>query len=377
MKPLISLNTSDWHLGQRRLNPEIMCENFRKFLSAHLPGIDLLNIQGDIFDTAIGYGDPASPFILKFLIWLLRTCDHLGITVRVLRGTIYHDRTQSLNLQVIHESLGLKNDFRYIDKVSIEYIEAYDLWAGYIPDNVPYESSDDVIKELKSQMSALGRTTLDYVHVHGYFAHVLPNAAHDVKIVYREDQFDFVTRYVDVGHVHQHSVHNNILYNGSMDRLGHGEEDPKGMVRIEDRVTDARITFIENPYAMIFKTFDYSTMDVDENITQAFKEALSQYSPAAPLFVRIIHPRLDIRQALGQILQQSHPLTRYTHGAGSKTKPEDVEDDIIVPVVVDDANTITEDNLTNLVHQYLASKEKLGDMTLDDIDTIIQLGKKG
>lgn len=371
MKPVLSLNLSDVHLGHRRLDPEIMCHKLWAFIEPKLEGINLLVLEGDLFDTAVGFSDTASRYILGFLIKLLKKCEALDITVRLLLGTFSHDRRQIINVVAIHESLGLTNNLRYFDTVSVEYIEKFDMKVAYIPDNVPYESSEAVIADIYDKMEVMGWETLDYIYIHGYFDHVLPNTNHGVKVVFREDQFSFIDRFVVVGHVHQHSMRGKIIYNGSTERLAHNEEEAKGIVLIDDKVTEASITFIENTSATKFVTFDYSDKTSEENIIEDFRQSLEALPDKEVIYVRIIHPSGEIRQALGSYLKNNYPLVQYSHSKGSETKVNRNEE-ILIPKEKMSTGDITPHNLPELVYTYISTKNK--DSTVlgrDDIEAML------
>lgn len=376
MKLIRCLNISDIHLGNRRLDAAIMTAALWAYIVPFFTKkkINLFSVQGDLFDTAVSYADPSSPAIAKFLVALLKLGNDHGVTMRFMRGTFSHDRNQIINVPALHEAMGCTNDLMYFDTISLEYIEHLDMKILYLPDNLPYESSDAVMKVVHEKMREMGWDTVDYAYVHGYFAFALPDAARDVRIVYRDEQFDFVKRYVNVGHDHGHAISpsGNIVYNGSLDRLGHGEEGPKGGVYIVDDGTKATLEFVENPNATIFKTYDYSEYDSLENIMGLFAKELAILPGDRPVYVRIIHPKSEVRVALGTALKDSYPLVRYTHSKGSTQEKEVASvNDIAMPKLEHGAEMITEENLPTLVHQFLADKKNLS-MGISEIEGLLE-----
>lgn len=373
MKPVRSLNISDIHLGCRRLYSDWMVANLLALILPKIPEIDLLVIQGDLYDTAIGFSDAPAVYIIRFISALLKACDEHRVTVRVLRGTFSHDRTQCAIIPEIHKQMKLTNDVKYVDTSSLEYIEQFDMRVAYVPDNVPMQSSEEVIADLKHFMGLFGWDSVDYAYIHGSFEHTLPPvAARHCKVLYREDQFDFVKRFVVVGHIHQHSIRGKIINNGSVDRLCHGEEEPKGFVMIDDHVDDAEITFVENPRATRFVTYDISDMDMDETrLTDYIEERLTELPGDVQKHVRIIHPRADLRSAVVQFLRIKHPLVRFTHDKGATV--EQVEADLVVDDDPDDdpGTVITRETLPKLVHGFVSGKTSI--LSLGDVEKLLAL----
>lgn len=367
MKPVRSLNISDIHLGCRRLFADWMVANLLNLILPLIPQIDLLVIEGDLYDTAVGFADVPAIYIVRFIATLLKACDEHNVTVRVLRGTFSHDRTQCAIIPELYTASKATNDVKYMDKIQLEYIERFDMRVVYIPDNVPYQSSDDVIVAVKDLMATMGWDTVDYAYVHGSFDHTLPAvAARHCKVLFRVEQFDFVTRYVVVGHIHQHSIKGHVINNGSVDRLCHGEEEPKGLVLIDDQVNEAKITFVENTKATRFVTYDISHLDGEEShLTDYIEEQLTLLPLDVQKHIRIIHPRADIRGAVTQYLRNKFPLVRFTHDKGAGVEnAEEVE--TIVDIDDDDAGVaITEEVLPQLLHAHVTAQNK--DLSLSDI----------
>ena len=167
-KPLRILSTSDWHLGNPRVPAGNICDRLRHYMFPLLEQTDLLNIGGDVWDTLMTLNDETN-VIVSFLIDLLRMCHVNNVTVRVLLGTFSHDRDQSSVFEIYQKKCHFTNDLRYISKVYLEEIESLNVRILYLPDDLPYESSEACLEAVSDMMKTRGWTWVDYVFGHGYF----------------------------------------------------------------------------------------------------------------------------------------------------------------------------------------------------------------
>lgn len=171
--PLRLLSTSDWHLGNARVPAIAICNRLREIIFPFLPITDLLNIGGDVWDTLLTFSTETNG-IAGFIIDFLRECDKHSVVVRVLLGTYTHDRDQSSIFEIYHKKCHFTNDLRYVKEVSLEEITSLDVRILYLPDDLPYESSDACLEVVAEMMAARGWTYVDYVFGHGFFSHMIP-----------------------------------------------------------------------------------------------------------------------------------------------------------------------------------------------------------
>ena len=323
-KPLRIISTSDWHLGNSRVPSINICDRLRATLFPQLEDADLLNIGGDIWDTLLSLSNESNS-IVAFVIDLLRICSDHNVTVRVLLGTFSHDRGQSSIFEIYHEKCQFTNDLRYIDKVYLEEITALNVRILYLPDDLPYDSSDACLAAVAEMMSVRGWTWVDYVFGHGYFEHMLPpGIPRKPKCTFRIAQFTpFVRRYVCMGHIHLSDVSGQVIYNNSFDRIAHGEEDPKGFMVIKDLGISAKLRFIENKLATKFITIDLSKYTDKETVGQKYLDLVKTKFKGRSGYVRVIHSSAEIRQALHRLTSSNHPELFYAF----KKSPEDTTHD--------------------------------------------------
>ncbi len=307
MKPLRILSISDIHFGNTHIDPFQLADNFRRYVIAQLDSIDLLLVGGDFFDTALALSDIITPSILTIMYDLLATANKYNVTVRFVRGTFSHERTQCQYFQLLHSQQNYTNDLKYFDTITLDYLEQFDLRILFLPDDLPYTNSAAIIAVVNQKLRELNWDYVDYAVVHGYFDHVVPVGAHQPKNTYLRSQFDFVTRYVLIGHVHTSTIVDKFIYNGSFDRLAHGEEEPKGFIRIDDDGIVAHVKFITNNNATKFITLDYSTITDEVNVMQKLTTVIEQLTPKQTSHIRLIHPNISFRHGVLKFVHQTYP----------------------------------------------------------------------
>lgn len=353
-KPLRILTTSDWHLGNSRVPALLICDRLRSVLFPLLVKTDILNIGGDVWDTLLSFNNEANG-IISFVIDLLRECDRHSVVVRILLGTFTHDRDQSTIFEVYHEKCHFTNNLRYISQVSLEEIPELDIRILYLPDDLPYKSSDVCLEAVSELMSARGWVYVDYVFGHGYFQHMLPaHIPRQPKCTFRIAQFkSFVRRYILMGHIHLSDFTGNVIYNNSFDRIAHGEEDPKGCVFIEDLGTSAKLRVVSNDRATKFITIDLSKHTDKETVGSIYLDKIKEHFPSGGSgYVRVIHPSAEIRQALHRLTTSEHPELLY-----SFKKTDDISDPFHVESLrdfgVNEYPTPTKETLPHMVLEFL------------------------
>jgi len=353
-KPLRILSTSDWHLGNPRVPAGNICDRLRHYMFPLLEQTDLLNIGGDVWDTLMTLNDETN-VIVSFLIDLLRMCHVNNVTVRVLLGTFSHDRDQSSVFEIYQKKCHFTNDLRYISKVYLEEIESLNVRILYLPDDLPYESSEACLEAVSDMMKTRGWTWVDYVFGHGYFQHMLPkNIPREPKCTFRVSQFTpWVRRYILMGHIHLSDQTQNVIYNNSFDRLAHGEEASKGCLYIEDSGDMAKLKIIDNPDATKFVTLDLTKETDPEKVGDLYLSLVKQKFQGIPGYVRVVHPSAEIRQSLHRLTNSRHPELFYSF----RQTPHDVVNEARLTVRksfdVVEYPTPTEHTLPKMVFDYL------------------------
>lgn len=258
---------SDIHLGHRRNSAKEVVENlYREFPDNEDTGkLDVIWLAGDVFDDLLQLSDEEIDVIDFWIADFLRMCKKWGIMVRILEGTPSHDWKQSRRFVTMNEAARIGADLKYVSTLSIEYIEPLDIQVLYVPDEWEL-TTDKTLAQVRELLKAKGLDRVDYAIMHGQFGHQLP--AH-VKAPSHDSAayLDLVSEYVFIGHVHTYSKYDRIIAQGSFDRLAHGEESPKGHVRLYKYESgDSVLEFRENKGAKQFVTLKCCGMDLEQTL---------------------------------------------------------------------------------------------------------------
>lgn len=242
--------TSDIHLGHKNTPTKHIIESFKKtILTKANASIDALFIAGDFFDHLLYLNTQEAQQVVQFFHYLLSYCHDNNISLKVLEGTPCHDWYQSSMLTKINDVRTNKADLTYVKTLDIIHCPKLNKHILYIPDEW-CKSQEELELQIKTRMTELGLSKVDIAILHGAFkyqAKGIPTSA----FLYDEDYFLQLTRgFIHIGHYHVHTALDRIVAQGSLERLAHGEESPKGYILVEDQT----YTFIENPYAYTYKT---------------------------------------------------------------------------------------------------------------------------
>lgn len=247
----------DVHLG----HPQTKADEIVPKLYRLLPDneatrkLDIIVIEGDLFDQILLYNSEYLAIIKTWMIWLLTKCKKYDITLYVLEGTPSHDMRQPKHFVTYNEAYGINADLHYIDRLHLERSERFGISILFLPDewDSPLENCYTSAKRL---LNDHGLEKADFAVMHGSFDHQLPP---NLGIpVHNGDLWQSIVEYyIFVGHVHFYSQKGKIIASGSFDRLKHGEEKPKGYVRAIVRENGRHdLRFVENKEAKVFLTID-------------------------------------------------------------------------------------------------------------------------
>lgn len=271
---------SDVHLGHRQTPTAHIVRN----LLAAFPDneetgeLDIIFIAGDLFDTVLPL--PSEP-VLEILPWMsrfLQMCAKRNIKVRVLEGTPSHDWKQSKLMEIINNGLDpftgdpgapVGADLEYLDTLCIRYMEDEDIHVLYVPDE--WDEPDRTWVQVQQLLLEHGLEKVDYAIMHGAFKYQLPS--HVNVPTHNPERYLSITKYnVYIGHIHQFSIYDRIIAQGSFDRLSHGDESAKGHVRTIQEHGKTSTTFIENTNALLYLTVDCRDLELSDALTHLANE---------------------------------------------------------------------------------------------------------
>lgn len=259
---------SDIHLGHPRTPTAHLIEQIDHafFQDDANRELDILYLAGDIFHQQLTLSNDD---VMRIVAWghrLVRFCSEHQILLRILEGTPSHDRTQSKLFQAIMSVAGVYVDYAYISTISIEYIAELDIHVLYIPDQ-PSISPEAVLVTVDELMESRGLQQVDYAIMHGHFKHQLPehvkHPSHDADAYLQRVKY-----LIHIGHVHTSSQLDRIFAQGSVGRLAHGEEEPKGYYRQVVYVDGTfESTFVENVRATKYVTIDLRGKTLEDSLS--------------------------------------------------------------------------------------------------------------
>lgn len=260
---------SDIHYGNKRNTSEEIIANFKLALpdTAETAELDAIFLGGDVFDTLLSYpADDIGP-IEAWMIWLLRLCAKYSILLRVLEGTPSHDWKQSRKFVELNDVWKIGCNLRYVDDLEIEYIPEIERHVIYVPDQHS-DSTEKTLRVAQALLEAKGLTQVDIGIMHGQFDYQVPPQAN----VPKHDSaawLGMVREIISIGHDHHYSRYDRIVAQGSFDRLSHGEEEPKGHIRVYlpgDGSSD--VTFVETANAKQFVSIDCFDLETEAALNE-------------------------------------------------------------------------------------------------------------
>lgn len=347
-------SVSDIHMGHPRNESSHVAKSIQLAfpMNHETSKIDILVIGGDFFDGLLHLPDDAVVESDLSIIYLLRLCAKYGITLVLLEGTPSHDRGQTKRFVFLNDTFEIGAELYYFDKVCVHHFDKFNIDVLFVPDRAN-PTVEKTFEQVKERIAERGLEKVDYAFVHCTFKHHLPEYVKTEK--HDTDAYLALVRYLIFGaHIHQHSRYGNFITNGSLDRLAHGEEEPKGHVRAKVRSqTDMDITFVENKNARIFKTVDCTDLSTEEAMDKIAQQLLTIPENG---FVRVMsNPGSGILSAQ-LTLENRWPSFNWTVAATKSKEEERIAEEA---VQLDEHETIhiSSDNIVDLVRQKLTSNQ--------------------
>lgn len=345
----------DIHLGHTKTPTKHIINSFKKsILSEKNKDIDVLFIEGDLFDRLLDLNSKEVHYIIDFFNYLLSYCYTNNILLRVLEGTPSHDWQQSTTLVKLNEirNTDKQVNLKYFNCLDIEYMEEYNKYILYIPDEWSNDHSD-IEKQIKEKLLLNNIQNVDIAILHGQFSYQLVGKKY-TGFYYKEDYFlKLVKEYIHVGHYHMYTTHDRIIATGSLERLSHGEEHPKGYVLVDNKNS----YFIENSNSYIYKTLNVinsTTLNIlDSKIFKYPKGShirllMSKDHPFNITFQELKGRYLDyhIKKLIKEHVSESNSVTYIL-----------TEDDLDLS-----CRTVLEGNVDETLYNLITSKNQLSEL---------------
>ena len=357
--PVRYLVISDVHLGHGKNPTANIIKNLKTWLKLYVDrdDIDILFVAGDLFDELLVFTSGEVAECMAFMAWLIEFCCEKDIRLRILEGTPSHDREQSKVFELLHsiQAKYVPVDLRYISTLSIEKFEEYGMSVLYVPD-AWHPSTDETYNQVKQLLKDNHLDQVDIAIMHGSFAYQLPAAAVKVPKHNESDYLSIVKYFINIGHIHVHSVFERILAQGSFDRISHGEEDPKGgMEMVIHPNGEMEYYFIENKHAMVFKTVKLKQPDLEKSV-----EYIRRMTKSVPQghHVRIVaektHPLIlgfdEVRRQFPMFQLTKKTLDELEEDQYNLIAPVDLDEEHYIPVHLTRENL--EERLLTQIRQH-------------------------
>lgn len=342
----------DVHLGHRRTKtPHTLSGLYHMFDETNLDEVDIIIIEGDLFDRGLELYFDYLPQIQIWMLWLLTLCQEHDIILRVLEGTPSHDMRQSKQFEVVLESSKLDVDFRYVDTLTVErHPKGFDVL--YVPDEWT-TSHERTYVEAKLALAAEGINKVTFAVMHGNFEHQLPISG--LPSFIRKDWEAMVVHAIFIGHIHQYSKVGKTVAAGSFDRHSHGDEATKGHIHAILSDSGCTFTMVPNKQAKIYTTIDVTNKKVDGGLKYIEREL--KKVPAGS-FIRLQYSKLDAYDTALFYLSETHPEYHWSEKVTDNEEREVSEEDHkLLPTQNYVSTSLTRANLVKLMSERLEVME--------------------
>lgn len=268
-----------WHSDEHTLHPHTPTSHILSNIDRlrNEVGADAIDMEvwgGDLCDDNTYTSNPDYIYLQNWVKEYLHDCHERKRLVRILAGTTSHDWEQP----EMFELLKPKDSpyIKYVDTLSIEYIEEFDIHILYVPDNFGNKPKTEIYNDAVELIASYGLKQVDFIFLHGGFEYQLPPAPNQHDSLYNSKAWSaLASKIILSGHIHKPSTRYNIYCSGSLDRLQHGEMHPKGAYHVLFNKSDVIPTFIENKRAMIYDEIKLSPTDTSTDIFIKMEKYLS------------------------------------------------------------------------------------------------------
>lgn len=256
---LIEVHLADLHFGafDPRKQYQILTEQVVAEI-AQLPVIDLISIDGDLFDHKVMSNSDAALYASKFVADLVHLCKAKNATLILLAGTYSHDFDQlKLFYHYMDNSQNYGVDVRVITNIQFENIKGARILM--IPELNGVE--EEVYQKFFNQSG-----WYDAAFVHGTFeGSVYGNLTSGSSRLLTADDFKYCTGVAISGHVHKPGCFQGFYYYcGCPYRWKFGEEEEKGYIILAHDL-DTQVHYVDfRP----IKSFRYDTIFLDQLVSE-------------------------------------------------------------------------------------------------------------
>lgn len=256
---LIEVHLADLHFGafEPAKQYQILVEQVLNDLY-QLPVIDIISIDGDLFDHKVMSNSDAALYASKFVADLVHLTKMKNATLILLAGTYSHDFDQlKLFYHYMDNSQNYGVDVRVITNIQFEYIKGARILM--IPELNGVD--EEVYQNFFNQSG-----WYDAAFVHGTFeGSVYGNLTSGSSRLLTAEDFKYCTGIAISGHVHKAGCFQGFYYYcGCPYRWKFGEEEEKGYIILAHDL-DTQVHYVDfRP----IKSFRYDTIFLDQLVSE-------------------------------------------------------------------------------------------------------------
>lgn len=256
---LIEVHLADLHFGafDPKKQYQILIEQVLSDI-IQLPKLDIISIDGDLFDHKVMSNSDAALYASKFVADLVHVAKQKNATLILLAGTYSHDFDQlKLFYHYMDNSNNYGVDVRVITNIQFEYIKGAKILM--VPE---LNSVDESVYQKFFNQSGW----YDAAFVHGTFeGSVYGNLTSGSSRLLTAEDFKYCTGVAISGHVHKAGCFQGFYYYcGCPYRWKFGEEEEKGYIILAHDL-DTQVHYVDfRP----IKSFRYDTIFLDQLISE-------------------------------------------------------------------------------------------------------------
>jgi len=333
----VAIDAGDFHFGAK--DDEHLAKEyddyFNKEIEDNADAIDIVIISGDLFHKELKMSSDSMRLLMRCLTKTLNICERANIPVRLLQGTMTHDRGQ---VETISIPLSHYKCFKAITTCTLE--ELGDLKILYIPEEYPKNMQEfykDAIFEAPDK-------AYDFVFFHGTmdfqaFASQLYESEMPMEsapVFKCEDLIRVCKGPISGGHIHVACDYKErVFYHGSFSRTCQGEPKSKGYMIYVYNPSNGTFThdFEENLDAPIYKSFSVDDLyEGSAGNIEVFMKTLQATATDPAVTYRFVmseklsneHP--EIKKVVSDFATDSKNLNFQIKRAGDKAKIDETQE---------------------------------------------------
>lgn len=273
-RALNTLHIADIHFGKK--NDQKLYNDLKSNFLDNIPEIikeydhlDLIVIEGDLFDRVIKMTEVSSNYVLKFITELCELSAKYNFYIRLIQGTKSHDNNQLNNFNHLEVKYPLFKMFKTVN-TEILSVRDYDYKLLYLPEEYP----ENYKKYYKPYFNH--EEHYDMILGHGMIDFVAFTGNEEIKSKIKRNEavhsvdnlLNFCDYFCVFGHIHDFQNYNDmdkVFYTGSFERFSFADQEDKGylLTRIDPETDETESVFYENENASTYNILNLSDYEFE------------------------------------------------------------------------------------------------------------------